>query len=54
MLQALASYDPGDPASRDVRVPDFSGELGKGVFSPRVSDCPVSFSPTWSRKSGRA
>jgi Asp-tRNA(Asn)/Glu-tRNA(Gln) amidotransferase A subunit family amidase len=36
MLQALAGYDPGDPASQDVPVPDFSSELRKGVSSLRL------------------
>jgi aspartyl-tRNA(Asn)/glutamyl-tRNA(Gln) amidotransferase subunit A len=36
MLQALAGYDPGDPASQDVPVPDFSLERGKGISSLRV------------------
>jgi aspartyl-tRNA(Asn)/glutamyl-tRNA(Gln) amidotransferase subunit A len=36
MLQALAGYDPGDPASQDVPVPDLSLELGKDVSSLRI------------------
>jgi aspartyl-tRNA(Asn)/glutamyl-tRNA(Gln) amidotransferase subunit A len=36
MLQALAGHDPGDPASQDVPVPDFSLELDKGVSALRV------------------
>jgi aspartyl-tRNA(Asn)/glutamyl-tRNA(Gln) amidotransferase subunit A len=36
MLQALAGYDPGDLASQDVPVPDFSHELGKEVPALRL------------------
>jgi aspartyl-tRNA(Asn)/glutamyl-tRNA(Gln) amidotransferase subunit A len=31
LLQAMAGYDPSDPASANRPVPDFRAELGKGV-----------------------
>jgi aspartyl-tRNA(Asn)/glutamyl-tRNA(Gln) amidotransferase subunit A len=36
LLQAMAGYDPTDPASADVPVPDFSADLGKGVKDLRI------------------
>src|SRR5579872_4711028 len=30
LLQAMAGYDPADPASADRKVPDFRAELGQG------------------------
>lgn len=31
MMNALASHDPGDPASADVPLPDFTSKIGKSV-----------------------
>ena len=31
LLQVLAGYDSGDPASTDIEVPNFSAELGQGI-----------------------
>jgi aspartyl-tRNA(Asn)/glutamyl-tRNA(Gln) amidotransferase subunit A len=36
MLQALASYDPEDPASADQPVPDYHAGLGDGVKGMRI------------------
>ena len=36
LLQAMAGYDPADPASADRPVPDFRARLGKGVAGLRV------------------
>ncbi|MGI9478514.1 MAG: amidase [Hyphomicrobiaceae bacterium] len=36
LLQVLAGYDPGDPASPNVDVPDFSAELGMGLEGLRI------------------
>ncbi|MBI4184504.1 MAG: amidase [Proteobacteria bacterium] len=36
VLQAIAGYDPADPSTRDVPVPDFSAGLGKGVRNVRI------------------
>jgi len=36
LLQAIAGYDPNDPASANVRVPDFRAELKNGIKSLRV------------------
>ncbi len=36
LLQVLAGYDPEDPGSADVAVPDFSAELGQGVKGLRI------------------
>ncbi|HJU11952.1 MAG TPA: amidase, partial [Candidatus Binataceae bacterium] len=36
MLQACAGYDPADPASADVAVPDFSGKLGRDIKGMRI------------------
>lgn len=40
MLQAMAGYDPRDPMSRDVPVPDFSANLGAGLRGARLGLCP--------------
>lgn len=50
LLQAMAGYDPADPASADRPVPDFTADLGKGVRGLRIgvvrhffeADSPVS------------
>ena len=36
MLNVLAGYDPADPASADVPVPDFTAQLGQGVKGLRI------------------
>jgi len=36
LLQAMAGFDPADPASADRPVPDFSGELSLGVKGLRI------------------
>ncbi len=36
MLQALAGYDPGDPASSGEPVPDYAATLGGGIRGLRV------------------
>jgi aspartyl-tRNA(Asn)/glutamyl-tRNA(Gln) amidotransferase subunit A len=36
MLAAMAGYDPHDPASADVPVPDYAAALGKGVAGLRI------------------
>ncbi|MBY0333891.1 MAG: amidase [Acetobacteraceae bacterium] len=36
LLGAMAGHDPNDPASADVPVPDFRGELGRGVTGLRI------------------
>ena len=36
LLQGMAGHDPGDPASVDRPVPDFTAELGKGVKGLRI------------------
>lgn len=36
VLQATAGYDPGDAASADVPVPDYLGDLEKGVKGLRI------------------
>jgi aspartyl-tRNA(Asn)/glutamyl-tRNA(Gln) amidotransferase subunit A len=35
-MQVIAGYDPLDPASADVPVPDFTAGLGKGLSGTRV------------------
>ncbi len=40
VLQAIAGYDPHDPYSRDVAVPDFSARLDEGVNGLRLALCP--------------
>ncbi len=40
LLQAIAGYDPRDPMSRDVPVPDFSAAIRGGVRGIRVGRCP--------------
>jgi aspartyl-tRNA(Asn)/glutamyl-tRNA(Gln) amidotransferase subunit A len=40
VLQAIAGYDPRDPYSRDVPVPDFSARLEEGVRGMRLALCP--------------
>ena len=37
LLQAIAGYDPQDPASVDVPVPDFLGSLEQGIKGWRVA-----------------
>src|SRR5262249_27511699 len=37
ILQAIAGYDAGDPASADVPVPDFAAGLGKPIKNLRVA-----------------
>jgi len=39
MLEALAGYDPRDPASVDAAVPDYAAELDKPVSGLRVGLC---------------
>jgi aspartyl-tRNA(Asn)/glutamyl-tRNA(Gln) amidotransferase subunit A len=36
LLQAMAGHDPADPASADVPVPDFRGQLHKGARGLRI------------------
>jgi aspartyl-tRNA(Asn)/glutamyl-tRNA(Gln) amidotransferase subunit A len=36
LLQVLAGYDPADPGSADVPVPDFSAEIGKGLKGLKI------------------
>ena len=36
LLQAMAGHDPGDPASADRAVPNFSGDLHKGAGGLRI------------------
>jgi len=36
LLQAMAGYDPADPASADRKVSDFRGELGQGAKGLRI------------------
>jgi len=36
MLEAIAGYDPKDPASADVAVPDFTSTLNNGVAGLRI------------------
>jgi aspartyl-tRNA(Asn)/glutamyl-tRNA(Gln) amidotransferase subunit A len=36
MLQVIAGHDPGDPASADEPVPDYSAMLGQGVRGLRI------------------
>jgi aspartyl-tRNA(Asn)/glutamyl-tRNA(Gln) amidotransferase subunit A len=36
MMQALAGYDPLDPGSADVSVPDFVGSIGTGLKGIRI------------------
>ena len=40
VLQAIAGYDPRDPYSRDVPVPDFSAGLEEGARGLRLALCP--------------
>jgi aspartyl-tRNA(Asn)/glutamyl-tRNA(Gln) amidotransferase subunit A len=35
-MEVIAGFDPLDPASADVPVPDFRGKLGKGVHGMRL------------------
>jgi aspartyl-tRNA(Asn)/glutamyl-tRNA(Gln) amidotransferase subunit A len=37
LLQAIAGYDPNDPASADMPVPDFRAELKDGIRGLRVA-----------------
>jgi aspartyl-tRNA(Asn)/glutamyl-tRNA(Gln) amidotransferase subunit A len=36
LLQVLAGYEPSDPASADVPVPDFSAEIGRDIKGLRI------------------
>jgi aspartyl-tRNA(Asn)/glutamyl-tRNA(Gln) amidotransferase subunit A len=36
LLQAIAGYDPADPGSADVPVPDFSAEIGASLKGLRI------------------
>jgi aspartyl-tRNA(Asn)/glutamyl-tRNA(Gln) amidotransferase subunit A len=36
LLQAMAGYDPGDPASANRPVPDFTADIDKGVKGLRI------------------
>jgi aspartyl-tRNA(Asn)/glutamyl-tRNA(Gln) amidotransferase subunit A len=36
MLQGCAGYDPNDPASANVPVPDFTEKLGRGIKGMRI------------------
>lgn len=36
LLQAMAGYDPADPASADKPVPDYTADIGKGVKGMRI------------------
>ncbi len=36
LLQVLAGYDPQDPASADIQVPNFSVELGMGIEGLKI------------------
>jgi aspartyl-tRNA(Asn)/glutamyl-tRNA(Gln) amidotransferase subunit A len=36
LLQAMAGYDPADPASAERPVPDFVSDIGKGVKGMRI------------------
>ena len=38
LLQAMAGYDPADPGSVDVPVPDYQGELDLGVRGLKIAD----------------
>ncbi len=40
VLQAIAGYDPRDPYSCDVPVPNFSAQLEEGVKGMRLALCP--------------
>ena len=36
MLQAIAAYDPGDPGSADLPVPDYTADLNMGIRGMRI------------------
>jgi aspartyl-tRNA(Asn)/glutamyl-tRNA(Gln) amidotransferase subunit A len=36
MLQAIAAYDPGDPGSADLPVPNYSADLNMGIRGMRI------------------
>ena len=36
MLQAIAAYDPGDPGSADLPVPDYTADLNRGIRGMRI------------------
>ena len=38
-LQGMAGYDPLDPTSRDVPVPDFCAEVERGIQGMRIALC---------------
>jgi aspartyl-tRNA(Asn)/glutamyl-tRNA(Gln) amidotransferase subunit A len=40
LLQGMAGYDPADPASADLPVPDFSAGIEEGVKGLRLALCP--------------
>jgi len=40
LLQGVAGYDPADPFSADILLPDFSAELDKGIQGARFAICP--------------
>ena len=40
LLQGLAGYDPDDPFSADLPVPDFTADLEKGVKGLKLAVCP--------------
>ena len=40
VLQVIADYDPRDPYSRNVPVPNFSAQLEEGVRGMRLALCP--------------
>jgi aspartyl-tRNA(Asn)/glutamyl-tRNA(Gln) amidotransferase subunit A len=46
VLQALAGYDPRDPTSRDVPVPDYTEGWGRGLRGLRLVLCPDFYSHT--------
>jgi aspartyl-tRNA(Asn)/glutamyl-tRNA(Gln) amidotransferase subunit A len=39
LLNVLAGYDPGDPGSADVAVPDFRAALNEGIEGMRIGVC---------------
>lgn len=50
MLTAMAGYDPRDPASADVPVPDYTTDLEEGVAGPVLSSSKglrIGLDPQW-------